>query len=44
LKKQFQTQVVGSGFSVSLQFVSDSQDPPFSLDAATLEYATHDRR
>jgi hypothetical protein len=44
LKKQFQTQVVGSGFSVSLQFVSESQDPPFSLDAATLEYATHDRR
>jgi hypothetical protein len=44
LKKQFQTQVIGSGFSVSLQFVSDSQDPPFSLDAATLEYAIHDRR
>ena len=44
LKKQFQTQVIGSGFSVSLQFVSNSQDPPFSLDAATLEYAIHDRR
>ena len=44
LVKQFQTQVIGSGFSVSLQFVSDSQDPPFSLDAATLEYALHDRR
>lgn len=44
LVKQFETQVVGSGFSVSLQFVSDSQDPPFSLDAATLEYAIHDRR
>ena len=44
LKKLFQTQVIGSGFSVSLQFVSDSQDPPFSLDAATLEYSSHDRR
>lgn len=44
LVKQFETQVIGSGFSVSLQFVSDSQDPPFSLDAATLEYALHDRR
>lgn len=44
LKKQFETQTVGSGFSVSLQFVSDSTDPPFSLDAATLEYSTHDRR
>lgn len=44
LVNQFETQVVGSGFSVSLQFVSDGQDPPFSLDAATLEYAVHDRR
>lgn len=44
LVKQFQTQVIGSGFSVSLQFVSDSTDPPFSLDAATLEYSLHDRR
>lgn len=44
LVKQFETQLVGSGFSVSLQFVSDGQDPPFSLDAVTLEYAVHDRR
>ena len=44
LKKLFQTQVIGSGFSVSLQFISDGIDPPFSLDAATLEFATHDRR
>ena len=44
LKKQFQTQLIGSGFSVSLQFVSDGQNPPFSLDAATIEFSTHDRR
>lgn len=44
LKRLFQTQVVGSAFSVSLQFVSNSTDPAFSLDAATLEYSTHDRR
>ncbi len=44
LEKQFETQVIGSGFNVSLQIVSDSQDPPFSLDAATLEYSLHDRR
>lgn len=44
LKKLFQTQVIGSGFSVSLQFISEGIDPPFSLDAATLEFATHDRR
>ena len=44
LKRLFQTQVVGSGFTVSLQFVSDSDDPPFSLDAATLEFSSFDRR
>jgi hypothetical protein len=44
LTKQFETQLVGSGFSVSVQFVSDSQNPPFSLDAATIEYSSHDRR
>jgi hypothetical protein len=44
LKKLFQTQVIGSGFSVSLQFISEGTDPPFSLDAATLEYSNHDRR
>ena len=44
LKKLFETQVIGSGFSVSLQFTSESTDPSFSLDAATLEYSTHDRR
>lgn len=44
LKKLFQTQLVGSGFAASLQFVSNSTDAPFSLDAATLEFSTHDRR
>jgi hypothetical protein len=44
LKKLFQTQMIGSGFSVSLQFVSNSITPPYSLDAATLEFGTHDRR
>lgn len=44
LQKQFKTQVIGSGFAVSLQFISNSQDPPCSFDAATIEYATHDRR
>lgn len=44
LKTLFETQTIGSGFVVSLQFSSNSQDPPYALDAATLEYATHDRR
>jgi hypothetical protein len=44
LKKLFTTQVIGSGFTVSLQFVSEGSDPPFSLDSAVLEYALHGRR
>lgn len=44
LRRLFETQVIGSGFTVSLQFVSNGQDPAYSLDAATLEYATFDRR
>lgn len=44
LRNVFRTQVVGSGFTASFQFVSDSQDPPFSFDALTIEYSTHDRR
>ena len=44
LKTLFETQIIGSGFVVSLQYTSDSTDPPFSLDAITLEYATNTRR
>lgn len=44
LRRLFETQVIGSGFTVSLQFVSNGQDPAYSLDSATLEYATFDRR
>lgn len=44
LKRVFETPVIGSGFSVSLQFVSDSISPPFSFDAVTLEFMQHDRR
>lgn len=44
LKKVFTTQTVGAGFTVSLQFTSIGTDPPFSLDAAVLEYTSFDRR
>ena len=44
LLKLFQTQVVGSGFTVSFQFESDDQNPPYSIDALTLEYGLNDRR
>jgi len=40
----FETQLIGSGFVVSLQYTSDSTDPPFSLDAITLEFGTNTRR
>ncbi len=40
----FETQLIGSGFTASIQFESDSTDPPFSLDAITLEYGTNTRR
>lgn len=44
IKLTFRTQVTGSGFVVSVEFVSDSSVQPFSLDALALEYATHGRR
>lgn len=40
----FMTQVIGSGFNVSLEYTSNDTNPSFSLDAATLEYALFDRR
>ena len=44
LLRVFESQTIGSGFSVSLQFESNSSDPPYSFDAVTIEYASHDRR
>ena len=44
LQTIFETSTVGSGFAVSLQYESDSTNPPYTFDAATIEYATHDRR
>lgn len=40
----FDNQVVGSGFTVSIQYLFEGTDPPFSLDAATFEFAAHDRQ
>ena len=40
----FSTQTVGTGFTTAIQFKSTSQDPPFTLDTAMLEYATKSRR
>jgi hypothetical protein len=44
LVNMFMVQVIGSGFTVSLRYECNDTNPPFSLDAATLEYALFDRR
>jgi len=44
LQTIFETPVIGSGFSVSLQYESSSNDPPYAFDAATIEYSVNDRR
>ena len=44
LLKLFQTQVVGSGFTVSFQFESEDDNPPYSIDALTVEYGLNDRK
>lgn len=44
LKYAFNNQLIGSGFTVSFQYFFDSTDPPFSLDALALEFATNDRQ
>lgn len=44
LQYVFNTQLVGSGFTVSFQFSFSSTDPPFSFDALTIEYLNNDRQ
>jgi hypothetical protein len=44
LQRIFESQTVGSGYVVSLQFRANSTNPPHSLDSATLEYGTYGRR
>ena len=44
LKTVYEKQLVGSGFLMSLHFICDTIMPPVVFDAATVEYASHDRR
>jgi len=44
LKNTIIAQLVGSGFTFSLQYNFDGTDPPFSLDAITIEYQNNDRQ
>ena len=43
-QSQFESQLVGSGFTAALRITSEDKNPAFSLDSATLEYATNERR
>lgn len=40
----FTKQIVGSGYSLSIQYTFDGTDPEFSLDAMALEFASNDRQ
>jgi len=40
----FDKQIVGSGFSVSLEYSFSEEVPPFSIDAVTLDFAYQDRQ
>jgi hypothetical protein len=44
LKYLFTSQMIGSGFTISLQYSFESTDPPFSLDAIIIEYLNNDRQ
>ena len=43
-QSQFESQLIGSGFTAALNIVSNDSNPAFSLDSATLEYTTNERR
>ena len=38
------TNLIGSGYTGSFYLETDDMNPPFALDALTIEYATHSRR
>ena len=44
LQSIFDTQTLGSGFTVSLQFETSGTTPPFAMDAAVIEYGQYGRR
>jgi len=44
LQYVFEAQLIGSGYTGSLSFISDGVDPSFALDSVTIEYANNARR
>jgi hypothetical protein len=44
LRNTFTSQIIGSGYTVSFQYVFDGVDQPFSLDALAAEFLTNDRQ
>jgi hypothetical protein len=43
-QSQFESQLIGSGFTAAINITSNDSNPAFSLDSATLEYTTNERR
>ncbi len=44
LQSLFTSQLVGSGFTVSLQYTFDGTDPTFSFDSIVIEYLNNDKQ
>lgn len=44
IETNFNSQVTGSGFTVSLEYTFTEETPPFSLDSVMLEFSTNDRK
>jgi hypothetical protein len=44
LQSLFTSQLIGSGFTISLQYIFDGTDPAFSFDSITIEYLNNDKQ
>jgi hypothetical protein len=44
LQNSLTNPLIGSGFTVSLEYLFEGADPPFSIDAVTIEYINNDRQ
>lgn len=44
LTYSFTSQMIGSGLTISLQFIFEEITPPFSMDAITIEFINNDRQ
>lgn len=44
LQSLFTSQLIGSGFTISLQYIFNGTDPTFSFDSITIEYLNNDKQ